>query len=83
MNKTAIKVKKLRRKTVFALKKMFVRNRRTQNQQLSLDIAMNTDYKVDTNIYVTFNELNSLESEEIKFKRDISGNNSSYYIYQS
>ena len=64
----SMKVTKLRRKTILALKRIFERKHQVENQR-SLDISLS---KVESNIYVDLEELKKPELEEIKFKRDIS-----------
>ena len=67
-----MKVLKLRRKTVLALRKIFVRKQQRQKQK-SLNVSLSKDCKVQSNnIYVTLQELKKPLVEEIKFKRDIS-----------
>ena len=66
-----MKVHKLRRKTVLALRKIFERK---QHKQKSLNVSLSKECKgqTSTNIYVTLEQLKKPEVEEIRFKRDIS-----------
>ena len=67
-----MKVHKLRRKTVLALRKIFERKQQKQKQK-SLNVSLSKDCKVQSNnIYVTLEELRKPSFEEIRFKRDIS-----------
>ena len=66
-----MKVLKLRRKTILALKRIFERNQQRE-KQMSLNISLSKECKVESNIYVDFQELQKPELEEITFKRDIS-----------
>ena len=62
-----MKVHKLRRKTVLALRKIFERKQKSPN------VSLSKDYKgQSTNIYVTLEQLKKPLLEEIRFKRDIS-----------
>ena len=64
-----MKVLKLRRKTVLALKRIFERKQQREKQ---ISINKEGNVEVESNIYVDLEELKNPEFGEIKFKRDIS-----------
>ena len=66
-----MKVMKLRRKTVLALKRIFERKQERKDLK-SPNISLTREITIESNIYVDLEELKKTEFEEIKFKRDIS-----------
>ena len=72
LSENIMKVHRLRRKTVLALRKIFIFERKQQKQK-SLNVSLTKECKGQTtNIYVTLEQLKKPEVEEIRFKRDIS-----------
>ena len=67
-----MKFLKLRRKTILALKRIFERKQRQRLEQISLNVSLNKECKVESNLYISLEELEKPLFEEIKFKRDIS-----------
>ena len=65
-----MKVLNLLRKIVLSVKRIFERKQQKQKCQ---NIFLKKECRVDRNIYVDLEKMKKPSSEEIKFKRDISG----------